>query len=493
MSLDEQTQRNDRNREGQRALYGDARAEQLRVPPQAIDAEQAVLGGLMLVPRAWDEIADVLTEADFYHRAHQLIFRSIKSLHDKGQPHDFVTMGEFFESNGLADEVSISYLIDLDRNTPSAANIRAYADIVADKARLRQVIDVGTGLVNAGFQPEGRGSVEIIGQAQTQIAGLLNSQPCELESVIPVMQRVFDRLLERERRGAGIDGLPTGLADLDALLNGLKGGQLILLAARPKAGKTTLAQNIAEHVALDCGKAVAVFSFEMQPEELGDRMLSSLGNVDAGRVRRGELDDMDWSQVQAAMVRLRSAQIYVSRPRVARVEHVVAQVRRQHAKKPLGLVVIDYLQLMQTSGDNRAQAIGDITRALKMMAGELNVPVLLLSQLNRDLEKRDDKRPRPADLRDSGSIEQDADAVIFIYRDEVYDKASRYAGTAEIIVALQRNGPSDTVRVQYRPDRFRFENLPHDWEPAPLPPKADAKRKPGFGGSSAKDAAAGDA
>jgi len=474
------------------------RGEQLRVPPQSIEAEQAVLGGLMLMPRAWYEVVDLISAGDFYRRDHALIWEAIADSMRKKRPVDAVTLGDWLESMGHSEAVAGgAYLVELASTTPSAANIRAYAEIVADKARMRRLIETGTEMVNAGFAPDGRDSLEIIGEAQARLGSLVSSQPCELESVVPVMQRVFDRLQDRYQQGGGVNGITTGIDDLDRLLNGLVPGGLYLLAARPKMGKTTLAQNIAEHVALVRKQAVAVFSFEMQPEELGDRMLSSLGDIDADRVRRGELDDADWASVSDTMRRLRGANIFVSRPRNARVEHVVAQVRRQHAHQKLSLVVIDYLQLMHTTGDNRAQGIGEITRALKLMAGELGVPVLLLSQLNRDLEKRPDKRPVPSDLRDSGAIEQDADAVLFIYRDEVYDRNSRCKGTAEIIVGLQRNGPADTVRVRYRPDRFRFENLPDGWEPDPLPPQDGEARREHRGfrkrGNVAADAAAGDA
>ncbi len=468
----------------------DHRIEQLRMPPQSVEAEQAVLGGLMLgVESAWDRVADLLEPGDFYRRDHQLIWKAIKHLAKKSRTFDAVTLGSWFESQGLAEHVEGgAYLVELASTTPSAANIRAYAEIVADKARLRRVIEVGTQLVNQGFQPDGLDSVEIIGQAQTKIGQLLQSQPCELEQVAPIMIRVFDKLQDRYSRGGCIDGTSTGYIDIDKIINGFKPGGLYLLAGRPKMGKTTLAQNLCEYIALELKKAVAVFSFEMQPEELGDRMLSSIGDIDGDRIRRGDLDDVDWSNVTVAIRKLRGAALYVSRPRSARVEHVVAQTRRQHARTPLGLVVIDYLQLMQTSGDNRAQGIGDITRALKLMAGEIGVPVLLLSQLNRDLEKdsRKDKRPIPADLRDSGAIEQDADAVMFIYRDEVYHPTSRDKGTAEIIVALQRNGPPGMARLLYRPERFRFDNLPDDWEPAALP-EAKESRPRGFKKNGSKE------
>lgn len=463
---------------------------QLRVPPHSVDAEQSVLGALLLSgsqqvgARAWAEVADVITDDSFYRRDHQLVWRAIKHLADKSQPFDAVTVGEFLERHGHGEEVAGgSYLVELASTTPSAANIRAYAGIVAEKWQLRRLIEVGTSLVNDGFDPDGKEAVEIIGRAQTRVSSLLDSEPCDLEPMVPVLGRVFDALQARYERGGvdgGITGMAMGFDELDVMLNGLKGGQLVILAARPKQGKTTLAQNIAEYVSLVGKKAVAVFSFEMKPEELGDRMLSSIGDIDGDRIRRGDLDEVDWSRVTDAVRKLRGADIRISRPRAARVEHVCAQVRREHARNPIGLVLIDYLQLMQTSGDNRAQGYGDITRALKLLAGELDIPIILLSQLNRDLEKRPDKRPMPSDLRDSGSIEQDADVVLFIYRDEVYNRNSRDKGTAEIIVALQRNGPSGMVRLKYRPDRFRFENLPDGWEPEPPPEKGEGAPRRGF-------------
>ncbi len=475
--------------------YDDASLAQLRMPPQSIEAEQAVIGGLMLDPRALDRVVDMLDPADFYRRDHQLIYRAIGELAERKRPYDAVTLGEWFDKHGKAELIAGgAYLIDLASTTPSAANIVAYAEIVADKAMRRKLIDIGTGIVNDGFTAD-RDTLELVGDAQTRFGGLLDKQPCELEPVAPIMARVFDRLTERSTQDGGIDGLTTGLDDFDQLVNGLKGGQLVVIAARPKMGKTTLAQNVAEYVALHHQKPVAIFSFEMRPEELGDRMLSSQGDIDADRIRRGTLDEADWANASAAIKRLRTARMFVTRPRSARVQHLCAQARRQHAKAPLGLIVIDYLQLMETGKDNRAQGIGDITRALKLLAVELDVPVLLLSQLNRDLEKRDNKRPIPADLRDSGSIEQDADVVVFIYRDEIYNKDSRYAGTAELIVALQRNGPPGDCRVLYRGDRFRFENLPFDWDPKPPPAKVEGQAKRGMRGkgNAGADAAAGDA
>jgi replicative DNA helicase len=476
-------------------MDGSRDVSQLRVPPHSVEAEQAVLGGILLVSRALDEVSGIVDEASFYRRDHQLIWRALKALSDHQRPIDVVTVGDFLCSKGFADEVQGgAYIVELASTTPSAANIRAYAEIVADKARLRALIEVGTGLVNAGFQPEGRESVEIIGEAQTAVAGLLNSQPCELEPIARSLQQAFDDLVERHNRGGGIEGLTTGFDDLDTLLNGLSPG-LYVLAARPKNGKTTMAANIAEHVALVRKQRVAIFSLEMQGKAIANRMLSSVGDVDADRIRRGELDDADWANVTAAIRKLRGADIVLSKPKNARVEHICAQARREHGRSKLGLIVIDYLQLIHAPGDNRAQAVGEVSRMLSLLSHELGVPVLLLSQLNRELEKRDDKRPRPSDLRDSGSIEQDADAVIFIYRDELYNANSRWKGTAEILVPLQRNGPAGELRILYRPDRFRFENLPTDWEPAPLPEGEGKSRRRGFrkGGNAGADAAAGDA
>lgn len=457
--------------------FEDDRRDNVRLPPHSVDAEQAVLGGLMLEPHRWDQIADLIKPDDFYRRDHQLIFRAIQTLTAADKRVDVVTVSDWIESQGKLEQVAGgAYVTELATGTISAANVRAYAEIVADKAMRRRVIDVATDLVNHGFDQRSGETLELVGRAQTRLSDLLEAQPCELEPVAPVMDRVFSRLEERSRHEGGVHGISTGINDLDDVLGGLKPGGLYLLAARPKMGKTTFAQNIAEHVALKLKLPVAVFSFEMQPDELGDRMLSSIGGVDGDRVRRGELDDVDWANVTRAMKTLRGAEIYVSRPRSARVEHVSAQTRRQHARKPLGLGIIDYLQLMETDGDNRAQGIGDITRKLKLLAGELGIPLVLLSQLNRSLETRTDKRPIPSDLRDSGAIEQDADAVIFIYRDEIYDRNSRYKGTAEIDVAMQRNGPPAMVRALYEPNLFRFSNLPDSWEPEPLPDKEPKSR-----------------
>lgn len=467
------------------------REEGLRMLPQAIEAEQAVLGGLMLRPQAWMDVQDVLTAQQFYRRDHQLIWQAIEDVLKKGREADAVTIGEWFESRGKLELVGDgAYLIELSATTPSSANVRGYAEIVAETAKRRALIDAGQELIDSAYNPEGRSALDLIGSAQTRIGGLLDSEPCDLESVAPVMERVFHRLGERANNEGGISGLTTGDHDLDELVGGLQPGGLYVLAARPKMGKTTKAINVAEHVALRLRRPVAVFTFEMQPEELGDRMLANQAGINGTRIRTGKLDDVDWANASEATRRLSQAPIFVSRPKRARVEHVCAQIRRMHARDPLGLVVIDYLQLMEVKGDNRAAGIGDITRTLKLTASELGVPFLLLSQLNRELEKRTDKRPIVADLRDSGSIEQDADAVIFIYRDEIYNPGSRWEGTAELIVAIQRNGAPGMVRQLYQPEYFRFSPLPEYWQPKQTSASAPAagtapRQKRGFAGVAA--------
>ncbi|MBN7138979.1 replicative DNA helicase [Lysobacter enzymogenes] len=470
---------------------------QLRVPPQSIEAEQAVLGGLLLQPSAFSRIEGTIAASDFYRRDHQLIFEAISEHAERRKPFDAVILGDWFHAQGLAEQVANgAYLIELSTTTPSAANISAYADIVRDKAMRRRVIELGTDLVNEAFAGAVE-TIDLVGNAQTKFSSLMVGEPCELEPISPVMSRVWEGLTKRHANGGQIQGLGTGIDDLDLAINGLSPG-LYVLAGRPKMGKTTLAQNIAEHLAIELHRPVAFFNFEMTAESQGDRMISSVGDIPADSVRRGTLDDHEWGRADWAIKKIQRAKIFMSRPRSTRIGSICAQIRRLKAKQPdLSLVVIDYLQLIETSGDNRAQGLGEVTRKLVLLAHELKLPILLLSQLNRDLEKRVDKRPIPADLRDSGAIEQDADVVIFVYRDEVYNPGSRYRGTAEIIVALQRNGPPAEVRARYRGDRFRFENLPSDWEPEPLPADPEGKKpaRRGMGGrkggNPAADAAAG--
>ena len=447
----------------------DSRVEQLRIPPQSIDAEQAVIGGLMLAPDAFERIADRLNEQDFYRRDHQLIYRAIRELADKGRPYDAVTLGEWFESQGLAEHVAGgAYLVELANTTPSAANIVAYAEIVRDKAILRQLIDAGTGIVNNGFQPEGRDSDEILSNAEQQIFAISEHRAqgrTDFVGIGKAMGEAFDLLQQRYQSGGSVTGLPSGYIEFDEMTAGLQPTDLIILAARPAMGKTTLALNIAETAAIAAGKPVAVFSMEMSASQLALRLISSIGRVNATRLRTGQLEDEDWSRVSSAIRQLKQTKLFIDDTPALSPEAVRAKARRLKREHGLGLIVIDYLQLMAVPGnkENRATEISEISRSLKALAKELHVPVLALSQLNRSLETRTDKRPVMADLRESGAIEQDADMIVFIYRDEYYNKeASPDKGLAEIIIGKQRNGPTGSFKLKFFGEYTRFDNLAND-------------------------------
>ena len=445
------------------------RVDQLRLPPQSVEAEQAVLGGLMLAPDAYDRVADQLTEHDFYRRDHQLIYRAIHELAEKNKPFDAVTLGEWFESQGLAEQVAGgAYLIELASTTPSAANIVAYAEIVRDKAVLRQLIEVGTGIVNDGFQPDGRDSSEILSSAEQQVFAIAEAGARGRTDFVPVnkaLSEAFDVLQTRYANGGSVTGLPTGYTEFDELTAGLQPTDLIILAARPAMGKTTLALNIAEHAAIKTKKAVIVFSMEMSASQLALRLISSNGRINAQRLRNGQLEEEDWSRVTGAIRMLRDAKIFIDDTPGLSPDVLRAKARRLKREHDVGLIVIDYLQLMAVPGnsENRATEISEISRSLKHLAKELNVPVIALSQLNRSLESRADKRPLMADLRESGAIEQDADVIVFIYRDDYYNKEnSPDQGLAEIIIGKQRNGPTGSVKLKFFGEYTRFDNLSHD-------------------------------
>ncbi|MCE7031296.1 replicative DNA helicase [Lysobacter sp. GX 14042] len=445
------------------------RVDQLRVPPQSIEAEQAVLGGLMLAPDAYDTVADALVDRDFYRRDHQLIFRAIRELAEKNRPFDAVTLGEWFESNGQAELVAGgSYLIELASTTPSAANIRAYAEIVRDKSVLRQLIEVGTDIVNDGFQPNGRESAEILAKAEQEVFAIAEAGAQGRTDFTPMntaLSEAFDVLQKRYDAGGSVTGLPTGYTEFDEMTAGLQPTDLLILAARPAMGKTTLALNMAEHAAIRTKKAVAVFSMEMSASQLALRLISSNGRVNAQRLRSGQLEDEDWSRVTSAIRMLKEAKIFIDDTPGLSPDQLRAKSRRLKREHDLGLVVVDYLQLMSVPGnsENRATEISEISRSLKHLAKELNVPVIALSQLNRSLETRADKRPVMADLRESGAIEQDADVIVFIYRDDYYNKEnSPDKGLAEVIIGKQRNGPTGSVKLRFFGEYTRFDNLSHD-------------------------------
>jgi len=447
----------------------EARVEQLRVPPQSVEAEQAVLGGLMLAPEAYDRVADLLVERDFYRRDHQLIYRAIGELAQRDKPYDAVTLGEWFESQGLGEQVAGgAYLTELATTTPSAANIRAYAEIVRDKAVLRQLIDAGTEIVNDGFQPEGRESSDILAHAEQRVFAIAEAGAKGRRDFTPINQALgeaFRVLQERHDNGGGVTGLPTGYVEFDQMTSGLQNTDLIILAARPAMGKTTFALNIAEYVAIKTKKAVGIFSMEMSDSQLAMRLISSNGRINATRLRTGQLEDEDWSRVTSALRIMKDTKIFIDDTPGLSPDVLRAKCRRLKREHDLGLVVIDYLQLMGVPGnnENRATEISEISRSLKALAKELNIPVIALSQLNRSLETRTDKRPVMADLRESGAIEQDADIILFIYRDDYYNKDnSPDKGLAEIIIGKQRNGPTGSIKLKFFGEYTRFDNLSHD-------------------------------
>ncbi|MEY2151123.1 replicative DNA helicase [Rhodanobacter sp. 115] len=441
----------------------------LRVPPHSIDAEQAVLGGLMLAPDALDKVADRLGEDDFYRRDHRLIWRAINELANKGMPCDAVTLGDWFEANGLGELMGgASYLIELANSTPSAANIAAYAEIVREKSVLRQLIDAGTSITEDGYRPEGKSVNEVLESAEQRVFHIAESGARGKKETVSMREAVKDafRLLsERYENRGQLTGITTGFTDLDNLTSGLQPSDLIIVAARPSMGKTAFALNIAESAALKANKAVVVFSMEMSASQLAFRLISSVGRVNQHALRNGDLAEEDWPRVSNAISILTDAKIFIDdTPGLSPVE-LRSRARRLHREHGgLGLIVIDYLQLMQVPGskENRATEISEISRSLKGLAKELNVPVVALSQLNRSLEQRAEKRPMMSDLRESGAIEQDADVIMFIYRDEYYNKESADKGLAEIIIGKQRNGPTDTVKLTFLGHYTKFENYAPD-------------------------------
>lgn len=454
--------RSDRN---DRAERGEQRIDSLRVPPHSVEAEQAVLGGLMLAPEAFDRVNEALTEKDFYRRDHQLIYRAIRELSERDRPFDAVTLGEWFESQGKLEQVGDgAYLIELASTTPSAANIGAYAEIVRDKAVLRQLIQVGTDIVNDGFQPEGRDSTELLATAEKSVFAIAEQGArgrTDFVAMPGALKDAFEELRNRFENGGNITGLPTGYNDFDAMTAGLQPTDLIILAARPAMGKTTFALNIAEYAAIKSKKGVAVFSMEMSASQLAMRLISSNGRINATRLRTGQLEDEDWSRVTGAIRMLKETKIFIDDTPGVSPEVLRSKCRRLKREHDLGLVVIDYLQLMSVPGnsENRATEISEISRSLKGLAKELNVPVIALSQLNRSVEQRTDKRPMMSDLRESGAIEQDADIIMFIYRDDYYNKESKEPNIAEVIIGKQRNGPTGTVKLFFQKNQTRFENL----------------------------------
>ena len=447
--------------------YKDTATEALKVPPHSIEAEQSVLGSLMLDNESWEKTADLLVEHDFYRRDNQLIFRAIADLFEQSQPVDVITLAEYHDKRGELEKVGeLAYLGMLARNTPSSANIIAYASIVRERSILRQLIAVGTAISNVAFNPEGKSSEEMLDLAEGQVFEIAEKGAKRSGGFIQVkevLSRVVDRIDTLFEQDSPITGLSTGFNDFDEQTSGMQPADLVIVAGRPSMGKTTFAMNLAEHAAIKSKVPVAVFSMEMPADALAMRMLSSLGQIDQHRLRTGRLNDDDWPRLTSAIALLNEAPLFIDDTPALTVTELRARARRLKREHGLSMIVIDYIQLMQgssrSSNENRATEISEISRSLKALAKELEVPVVALSQLNRSLEQRPNKRPIMSDLRESGAIEQDADLIVFIYRDEVYNEDSAEKGKAEIIISKQRNGPIGTVALTFQGKYTRFENF----------------------------------
>ncbi len=445
----------------------DPQVESLRVPPHSIESEQSVLGGLLLDNAAWDRIADSINAEDFYRYDHRLIFQTIVKLISASRPADVITVFEALNALGRAEEVGgISYLNALAQNTPSAANIRRYAELVRERGVLRQLITVADEISGNAFNPQGKEVKQMLDEAESKILAIAEEGARGkqgFQEIQPLLKQVVERIDELYSRDNqnDITGVPTGFADLDKMTSGLQPGDLVIVAGRPSMGKTAFSINIGENVAIETGLPVAVFSMEMGGAQLAMRMLGSVGRLDQHRLRTGQLNDEDWPRLTHAIQKMNDAQLYIDETPALNSIELRARARRLSRQcGKLGLIVIDYLQLMSAnnSGENRATEISEISRNLKGLAKELNCPVIALSQLNRSLEQRPNKRPVMSDLRESGAIEQDADVILFIYRDQVYNPDSPDKGTAEIIIGKQRNGPIGSVRLTFMGEYTKFEN-----------------------------------
>jgi replicative DNA helicase len=446
----------------------DVQADFVKVPPHSIEAEQSVLGGLMIDPQAWDRIADRLQEKDFYRPDHRIIFQAIVELAERHSPIDVLTVAESLRAKHSLDKIGGDMMLfELAKNTPSAANITAYADIVHERSVLRQLLNVTYEIAEFTYRTEGRTSHEILDEAERKVFAISdrssrNQGPMAIKTLL---SKAVDRIDHLFHSNHSITGLSSGYSDLDEMTSGLQPSDLIIIAGRPSMGKTAFAMNIAEHAAIKGDKPVLVFSLEMPGDSLAMRMMSSLGRIDQHIVRTGKLKDEDWPRLSSAVSMLSEARLYIDDSPGLSPSELRARARRftkEHG--PLGLIVVDYLQLMQVPGygENRTAEISEISRSLKLLAKELHVPLVALSQLNRSLEGRADKRPIMSDLRDSGSIEQDSDLILFIYRDEVYNENTPDKGIAEINIAKHRNGPIGKIRLTFLGKYTRFENFMPD-------------------------------
>ncbi len=445
----------------------DAISERLRLPPQAIEAEQSVLGGLMLENQLIDEINSEIGAEDFYRADHQTIFRAICALYETNEPADVVTVSEWLSNIGELENIGgLAYLGALAQNTPNTSNVAAYARIVRERAILRRLISTGNEIVGQAYNTEGRSPGEVLDRAEQLIFEIAQTGAQRGGSFLPLkglLTQTLERVEQLYASKNPITGVPTGFADLDAMTAGLQAADLIIVAGRPSMGKTALAMNFVEHAAIDKNLPVAIFSMEMPGQQLSMRLLASLSRVNAQKMRTGHLADEDWPRLTSTVSMLSDKPIFIDDTPALTPLELRTRARRLAREHGLGLIVVDYLQLMQSndtsSSENRATEISSITRSMKTLAKELNVPLVALSQLNRSLENRPNKRPVMSDLRESGAIEQDADVIFFIYRDEVYNEDSSEKGTAEIIIGKQRNGPVGTVRLTFMGEYTRFESF----------------------------------
>ena len=447
----------------------DQQIAQLRIPPHSMEAESSVLGGLLLDNKSWEQVADLLSEGVFYRYEHRQVYLSIQALINASRPADVITVYEHLQSIGKAEEVGgLGYLNALAQYVPSASNIRRYAEIVRERAILRKLVTASDEIATNAFNTQGKPVPQILDEAEQKIFQI-GEEGSRLKQGFQSMDQLAVILLDRVNQMADspndITGVPSGFVDFDKMTSGMQAGDLIVLAARPSMGKTALAINIAEHVALNEGLPVAVFSMEMGASQLAIRIVGSIGRIDQQRLRTGKLNQEEWPRLAEAIEKLRNVSLHIDEtPSLTPMELRANARRLARTCGKLGLIVVDYLQLMSgntssNNGDNRATEIGEISRGLKMLAKELQCPVIALSQLNRSVETRTDKRPMMSDLRESGAIEQDADVIMFIYRDDYYNKDSKEPGVAEIIIGKHRNGPTGTVKLAFLKPLTRFESL----------------------------------
>lgn len=441
-----------------------AKIAEIKVPPHSIEAEQSVLGGVLLDNKSWQLLEDRVGADDFYRRDHRVIFEVMKKMMENGDPVDVITIGDALKSLQQLDDIGGEvYLFELVQNTPSAANIVAYADIVRERSVLRQLISVSNEIASDAFNPAGQSIVDLLDAAERRVFTIAEqsargSGPQNIKDLLTEAVEKIDTLY---RADSALTGVPTGYTDLDEMTSGLQPSDLVIVAGRPSMGKTAFSMNIAEYAAVHAKQPVLVFSMEMSGASLAMRLMSSMGKIDQHKIRTGKLEESDWERLTEALGKLSESPVFIDDTPALSPAEVRSRARRVAKEHGLSLIVVDYLQLMQMPGmgDNRTLEISTISRNLKALAKELNVPVIALSQLNRSLEQRADKRPVMSDLRESGAIEQDADLIAFIYRDEVYHEDTREKGVAEVIIAKQRNGPIGKVKLTFRGQYTRFENF----------------------------------